>query len=269
MSLNNVPNHIAVLNLQNFGIKSLPAPKVRKPTAKQLRIARISAPPKKVGERFLLTNKEIQALHVAAVHINIWLLDAAKDYPDIEELYNSIKSVSWAFNDTWEKELAYAQNVLNKLANKLPYEIVTFTIPAGEEGFIVKDTNVDWIAEPSLKLIKVISEIEDDVPKITLRRSNIIKSDTVFTAKVKWVQPTINPLTFGLSVAMVLSESKNINIKLRQKWIKLANLIYNDVEKSLGSDDYSMKNSSILASLYTDKMYMSYNNDGKLKEFNS
>jgi hypothetical protein len=231
---------------------------------------RLATPPKKPSAKFLLTRKEIQAVLVATVHLNVWLLDAKGNYPEVEEMYNSLKSVACHFYSSWDSEIAYAQTNLNKLANKLPTEDVKFKIPSGAFyiDMIDEDNNIENITEPSLKLIH-IAKPKDGDNVWSLQRKNFISSDTIFTAKVKWILPTINPLTFGLMVIAVLAESPRIDLKLRQKWLRQLNLIYNTVEDEIGIKQYSFKNSNILASLYTDNMYMDYNYKGTIKTYNS
>lgn len=258
-------SQLNVLNIPKVRKPVIPIiPVINRKTAKEIRL---SKPPKKPSAKFKLTKKEIQVVHVATVHLNIWLLDAIDDYPEVEELYNSIKAVSWSFYNTWDEEVNYAQSNLNKLAGKLPSQIKSFTIPAGSltTEFSDIDSNIDSISDISLKLIECIKKEKS----VMFKRQKSISSDTVFTAKVKWVEPSINPLTFGLSLIFILAESKNIDIKLRNKWLKLANKIYSEVEAEIGLTNYSLKNSAILASLYTDKMYMDYTNNGVLISYNS
>lgn len=250
-----------ILNVLANPPKSIVLDKVRTLLKEQSllesRKKRLLRPPEKRGKKFTLTNKEIQVVHVATCHLNMWLLDVEKDYPEIEALYHSLKSVSWTFFPTWDREIEYAQNNLNKLSDKLPPEKVNFKIPVGSFFTEIVDTdeNIIDITEPSLKLINIRKNITDKgVVEWCLQRKNFIGSDTVFTAKVKYIQPTINPLTFGLSLIMLLAESSNIDEKLRNKWLREANAIYFDVEKEIGVDDYSLKNSAILASLYTRNM---------------
>lgn len=260
--LNNPPAKLPPMSLA-----SLIRPKPAKPVlTKQQRLAR---PPEKPSKKFPLSKKEIQVLHVAVIHINMWLLDSKNDYPEIEELYMSLKTVAWSFYKHWDKEVAYAQSNLNKLASKLPAQTMDFTIPVGSfyTDMVDEEDNIESITEPSLKLIHIAKPKQGE--KVwSLQRKNFINSDTKFTAKVKWVMPTMNPLTFGLALAMFLAESKNIDLKLRQKWMRNAVSIYNDVEKELGINDYSLKNSNILASLYCNNMYQEYTSKGVFKTHN-
>ena len=223
--------------------------------AMQIKRARRLAMPARPSKKFKLSNKEIQIVHVATAHLNMWLLDTIKEYPDVEEMYNSIKALSCKYMDIYDREIAYAQKNLNKLSDNLPNKFIDLTIKAGSTSVIYTDTYVRDIkitGTETLDINRVITNEHEKEVSYTFTLSEPLDSDYTFRAEIYYVVTTINPLIFGLSLIQVIVYFPNIDYKLRERWRLMSNKIYSRVETELnGAKDYSFKNSNLLTKMYT------------------